>query len=460
MLQFETLPASWSALLWTLRGCFTAPTFATFAALVSGLVAAPGRRTVCTMLTAAGLVQRWHHSRAHRFFGRARWCPDRVGLAVARLVADRLVPVGAPLLIAVDDTLFRRSGRRVHAAAWHHDGAAKGPAKNRVGWGNCWVIAGLIVDLPFLDRPVCLPVAFALWRPTKGIAPGGPGSKQAVACRLVNTIAAACPDRKIHVVADAWYAGADGAAGAGHPHGGPRARGLDPTITLTSRLRVNASLKAIADPVPGARGRPKRIGATIGTPKDLAQHHDTVWTPAQVRRYRQASTVTIAERVCLWYGAYRSRAVRVILLRDPDTTTGYDLALITTDLTTPATTIVARYAARWSIEVAIEDAKQITGVGEARNRTPAAVHRTVPFGLITQSLVVTWYALNGYDRTDVAQRQAQAPWYTTKTTPAYLDMIIKLRRTLIAAKFRGGRPNQPTPTEISAITTAWEEAAA
>lgn len=467
MLQFETLPASWSALLWTFRRCFTGPTFATFAALASGLVAAPARRTVCTMLTAAGLARRWHHSRAHGFFARARWCPDQVGLVLARLVVDRLLPAGAPVLIAVDDTLFRRSGRRVHAAAWHHDGAAKGPTKSRVGWGNCWVIAGIVVTLPFLDRPICLPVAFALWRSTtsttknvQGATGGAPEAKQAIACRLVNAIAAACPDRQVHVVADAWYAGADGAPGAGHPQGGPRGRGLTAGITLTSRLRVNASLNNIAVPAPGKPGRPKRIGDKIGTPKDLANHPDTAWTPAQVHRYGRTQTVTTAERVCLWYGTYRSRAVRVILLREPDTTTGYDLALITTDLTSPATTIAARYAARWSIEVAIEDAKQITGVGQARNRTPTAVTRTVPFGLITQSLVIAWYALHGHDRTDVDNRRAQAPWYTTKTRPAYHDMIIKLRRTLIAAKFRAGRPEQPTPTEINAIATAWNEAAA
>jgi hypothetical protein len=460
MLQFETLPASWSALLWTFRSCFTGPTFATFAALVSGLVAAPTRRTVCTMLSAAGLARRWHHSRAHGFFARARWCPDQVGLVLARLVVDRLLPPGAAVLVAVDDSLFRRSGRRVHGAAWQHDGAAKGRAKSRVGWGNCWVIAGIVVRLPFLDRPVCLPVAFALWRPTKGVGQGAAEAKQAIACRLVNAIAAACPDRQVHLVADAWYAGADGAPGAGHPDDGPRRRGLTAGITLTSRLRVNASLNAIAVPVPGKPGRPKRIGDKIGTPKDLAQHPDTTWTPAQVHRYGRVNTVTIAERVCLWYGAYRSRAIRVILLRDHDSTTGYNLALITTDLTSPATTIVERYAARWSIEVAIEDAKQVTGVGQARNRTPTAVNRTVPFGLITQSLTIVWYALHGHHPHDVDNRRAQAPWYTTKTQPAYHDMIIKLRRILIAAKFRGGRPEQPTPTEIHAIATAWEEAAA
>ncbi|GII26213.1 hypothetical protein [Planosporangium mesophilum] len=65
--------------------------------------------------------------------------------------------------------------------------------------------------------------------------------------------------------------------------------------------------------------------------------------------------------------------------------------MVTTDLTTPATAIVKRYAGRWAIEVTFAAAKNTTGVGEARNRTPRAVERTVPFGLYTQS-IVTWLA--------------------------------------------------------------------
>jgi DDE superfamily endonuclease len=450
MLQLETLPGSLSGLLLVFRSCFTAPTFRTFVALVSGLVAQPVSRTVCGMLVGAGLSRLWHHSRAHWFFARARWSVEQVGLALLGLIVDRLIPPGVAMVVAVDDTLFRRSGRKVHAAGWHHDGSAKGPRRNRVSWGNCWVIAGVVVELPFLDRPVCLPVAFALWRKAGA-------SKQVIACRLVTTIAtAALPGRQIHLVADAWYAGADGAPGAGR--GACRERGLPANVTLTSRLRVNATLHDIAEPTPGRPGRPRRIGDKIGTPATLANRSQ--WTPTVVRRYGRTDPVTIAEHRCLWYGVYRSRTVRVILLRDADTVTGYDLALITTDLTNTAELIIARYAARWSIEVAIEDAKQITGVGEARNRAEDAVNRTVPFGLITQSLVVIWYTLHGHTPDDAANRRAQAPWYRTKTQPAYQDMIIKLRRTLIAAKFRGGRPYQPTPQETLAVQLAWAEAAA
>jgi len=457
MLQFETLPSSFAALLATLRPCFTAPSFRTFTALVAGLIAQPGRRTITGMLTGAGWAAAGHHSRAHRFFAGARWSADRLGLAVAALVVARLVPAGAALLVAVDDSLFRRSGRRVHGAAWCHDGAAKGPRGHRVGWGNCWVIAGLVLSLPFSDRPVCLPVLARLWQPAAG------PTKQVIAGQLVTALAAAVPGRTVHVMADAWYAGVDGAPGAAR--GGTRARaGFPPGVSLTSRLRANAVLTAIATPDPDARrrgGRPRRIGARLGTPTQLAG--TAAWTTGTVTRYGRTDTVQLAQVVCLWYGAYRSRTIRVILIRDPDRPTpraGYQLALISTDLTSPAEAIVARYAARWSIEVAIEDAKQSTGVGQARNRVPAAVQRTVPFGLLTQTLVVTWYATAGHHPDDVTDRRAAAPWYTTKTHPAYHDMIIKLRRALITARFRAGTTRKPTPEETHAVLLAWDQAAA
>jgi hypothetical protein len=93
--------------------------------------------------------------------------------------------------------------------------------------------------------------------------------------------------------------------------------------------------------------------------------------------------------------------VQVVLVRDRATTTGYGIALVSTDLTATPAQVIERYAARWSIEVAIEDAKQTTGVGQARNRLPTAVERTVPFGLVISSLAISWYATTGYHPEDV-----------------------------------------------------------
>lgn len=457
MLPMPTLPGSWLRLLSSFRSCFTAPTFCTFVTLVSGLVARPQQRTVTGMLIAAGMSRVWHHSRAHRFFSQAVWSLDQVSIVLLTLIMQELLPPGLPVLIAVDDTLFTRSGRKVAKAGWHHDAATKTKSGKdaRVRWGHCWVVAGIVVTVPLLDRPVCLPVAFALWVHTPG-SQAAEQSKQVLACRLVTMIAGACHDRRIDVVADCWYAGADGAPGAAK--GASRHRGLPDGVTLTSRLRANTALQRIATPTSAKPGRPKRIGERIGTPKELAEHPDTVWQTATVHRYGRTDTVILAETVCLWYGVYRSRAIRVILLRDNSATTGYGIALFTTDLHTPAAQIVERYAARWSIEVCFADAKQITGVGQARNRTSKAVERTVPIALITQSLVLLWYTRHG--TSDLTDRREQAPWYPSKTRPAYHDMIVELRHAMIAAKYRGPSPDQPTPQQIHAVTLAWEQAAA
>ena len=198
MLPGATVPRSLADLLAVFRPCFTAPTFPTFVGLVVGLIAQTRRRTVCGMLTGAGLEQVWHHSRAHRLFANARWSGDALGLALADLIVARLLPADSALTIAVDDTLFKRSGKKVFGVAWHHDGAAKGPKP--IGFGNCWVVAGIVVQLPFLSRPVCLPVLARLWRPRHT-------GKIAHARELAELIAARYPDRTVHVVGDAAYVG-------------------------------------------------------------------------------------------------------------------------------------------------------------------------------------------------------------------------------------------------------------
>src|SRR4051794_27625906 len=123
MLPGATVPSSLADLLAVFRPCFTVPTFQTFIGLVVGLIAQTRRRTVCGMLTGAGLEQVWHHSRGHRLFTNARWSADTLGLALADLIVARMLPANSALTIAVDDTLFKRSGQKVFGVAWDHDGA-------------------------------------------------------------------------------------------------------------------------------------------------------------------------------------------------------------------------------------------------------------------------------------------------------------------------------------------------
>src|SRR6266508_4482936 len=150
MLPGLTIPPSLAGLLAALRPCFaTAPTFATFCALLCGMLAQTGRRTVTGMLVGSGLSPLWSHHRAHRFFSRARWSPDMLGVLLAGLVARLLLPAGADVTVVVDDTLFKRAGRRVWAASWFHDGSVTGPKP--VGFGNLW---GIPHKFPYAERRV------------------------------------------------------------------------------------------------------------------------------------------------------------------------------------------------------------------------------------------------------------------------------------------------------------------
>jgi hypothetical protein len=442
MLQATTLPGTFMRVLAPFRTCFTAPTFETFTMMAVGLLAQPVGRTVCGMLTGAGLARVWHHSRAHRFFATARWNPQQVGLVVAELIVSQLLTPGAAITVAVDDTLFRRRGKHIHAAGWFHDGSAAGQVK--LGFGNNWVVLAIVVWLPFCSRPVALPVLAAL-------AVKGGQSKPDLARDMLDLLAERFGDRAVHLVGDSAYGCAAFA-------------GLGDAMTITTRAKTNTVFYELAPPRTGKRGRPALKGTRIGTPTDIAA--TAKWKTVNVSRYGTTSTVKVAQRVCLWFGTWRTDTVRVILVADTGRTTktsaahGYDIALITTDLTSTAQEIIARYAARWAIEVTFFDVKNILGVGQARNRVRNAVTRTVPFGLFCHSLLIIWYAGAGHDQDDVTRRRSAAPWYRTKTEPSTLDMLVKLRRQIIAARFMPTTPRPATTQEIMEVQQAWLQAAA
>jgi hypothetical protein len=129
-----------------LRGVFRRRgTFTLFTVLATGMVAQTGRRSVVGMLAGAGMATTISFRAACRFFSHAVWDVDQLGLAVARLIVTRLVAADRAntgpadgqiqtITVAIDDTLFRRWGKKVFAAFWTHDGAAQG--KHKIGRGN------------------------------------------------------------------------------------------------------------------------------------------------------------------------------------------------------------------------------------------------------------------------------------------------------------------------------------
>jgi hypothetical protein len=430
------LPPSWAAMLETLRPAFRRRgTFALFTVLATGMVAQTSRRSVVGMLSGARMAGAVSFHAACRFFSHAVWDIDRLGLLAARLIVERLLGDDEPITVVVDDTLFKRWGRKVNHAFWTHDGAAQGPKK--IARGNRWTVAGIVVRLPFCTAPVCLPVLFRLW------AGKGTASSVELAGDLLSVIAAAFPGRRVHGVGDAAY------------HGKPL---LVAGTTWTTRLPANAALYDLAPERTGKRGRPALKGAKLGKPAVLAA--SAAWRRVTVYRYGRTESVHLAVVACMWYGSFGNTPGRCVLVREEDSTKAYDLALFTFDAEATPAEVVARYAVRWSIEPSNATGKQQMGVGQARNRLPKAVQRTVPFGMLVQSLVIVWYALHGYHPDDLAARRQAEPWYEAKTEPSFQDMLVKLRKTLIAARFSTVSPGHTDPNLLRDYALACAAAAA
>ncbi|MGW9027492.1 transposase [Streptomyces sp. NPDC055722] len=421
MLPPSTVPVSLIDVLQIVRSCFTAPSFATLCSLVTGVLAADGPRTVTGMWSAAGLAGRCHWSRGHRFFSRAVWDLDAVGLALARTVTAAFVPEGGAVTVAVDDSLFHRFGKKVHGAAWQHDGSAHG--RDGTGRGNCFVIAGIVVRLPFLARQICLPVLFRLHIPKTD------DSKTEEARKLAGLIAAALPERKVHVVGDALYRG-------------PAWRDLPDNLTFTTRLAANAVLYGPEPPRTRKRGRPRWKRRPPGHPRrdrryrDLADHHHrdlrrdqsradlrpampVVGQPApHPRQGRPAALRRLDPRGKLGAGEHRHHRNR-----------GGDHHPVRGPLVHRA---------------GDQGREELFGVGDPRSRTRNAVQRTVPFQLACQTVLVLWYACAGNANSDVHARREAAPRYRHKQHVSLEDMIIAFRRARITVITAG----HPDPMQI------------
>jgi DDE superfamily endonuclease len=435
-----SLPDTLTTLLATFASCFTQPTFRTFQALVAGFLTQPGRRTVTGMLVGAGLAGRRHHDLAYRFFTTARWSADQLGLVLLDLITTTLVPAGAPIVLAVDDTLWRRSGRKLHGAAWHHDGG--GPGRHRPAWGHRWVVVGVIVHLPFVTRAVCLPILARLW------TPGDPDrTPLQLARELLDLAVNHLGDQPVHLVGDAAYIGKP-------------LQGLPTHVTVTARLRCDAALYQPAPPPTGRAGRPRVKGDRLPELIVLAAMTCYRWTPLRVRCYGKTLDREVLALRCLWYGALGRQPVQVVLSRRVGACDGYELALVTTDLAATPQVIIERYATRWSAEQAFLDARHLVGVGQARTRTKRSVERLVPFGLCCLSLAICWYARHGQPAHDLAAHRTRAPWYRHKHAVSVADMLAALRRALLAAQYRHGHPDQHTLDLFpDALLTALDSAA-
>ncbi len=442
--------------------CFTDPSFQTFCVLVTGWRLGRGRRTVTRVLRAGHGLETKSFSGYHRFFSQARWEPDALGRVILKLLLSFL-PEGAVIVAAVDDTLNRKTGKRIWAAGMHHDPLLSTGRRAFFSFGHNWVVLSIQLPIPFVPGKIwSLPVLMRLYRrKQKPRSPGRPrGERKAIgqappaqyrtrpqlASEMIGKLAAWLPDRIIHVVGDSEYAGKS------------ISRNLPPNVHLISRRVMNAGLYAPPPSRrPGQRGATRKKGKRLPSPAALAADRKVRWRTLRPTLYGRRVRVRYKTCVALWYNSAGPRLVRVVVVRDPSGRRRDD-CFFSTDGSLSPQAILETFAMRWPLEVAFYNAKQFLGLEDPQNRTPRAVERTAPLALSLYTLVILWFAAHGHFDAD-AYRQTH-PWYRQKRTPSFADMLHCLRTTAIdewISQYPGHKP--PLKKMISALYDALERAA-
>lgn len=104
-----------------------------------------------------------------------------------------------------------------------------------------------------------------------------------------------------------------------------------------------------------------------------------------------------------------------------------DEALLATSSDVSAEFVIAGYCRRWSVEVAFFESKQFLGLHDPQVWSAGSVERAHPMAWFVQSVTILWYAVAGRDGSGV---QRDRPWYRTKKTPTFADMLGALRLQL------------------------------
>jgi hypothetical protein len=435
------LTCTFGSLLHQFRHVFTAPTFATFLTISTGWCLSFRRRFVTELIQSADAVHGGHHSRYHRFFSNAAWSIDDLYEALAREAVRTFYAEGT-IEAGIDDSLCRKRGLTIFGTGMHHDPLISSRQRPHVSWGHDWVILSLLIpNPPWSPTKVwSLPVGVRLYRNRQGLTKGKKGqaktksaakerrpsdpnhrTRPELAVELIRQFAGQFPGRNVVVSGDSAYGGKS------------VLQHLPPTVGLISRVASNAALYEPAPPPrPKQKGPRRKKGDRLPGMAAWAADETTPWEVLEFDQYGLHATLQVKTMKALYYKAGKDRLLVIVLVRDTEGGRP-DQMFYSTQLEWDARTILSHYAARWSVEVMHYNAKQMMGLEDPANRTPLAVQRTAPLGLMLYGLTLVWFHCGG----DQSVWFPDRPWYPGKEEPSYADILAALRRESWRGQFAG-----------------------
>ena len=338
-----------------------------------------GNHTVTGLLTTLG-QQFSDWSADYRLYAASRIDTDVLFSQVLQGVQAFQAPA-APVVVAMDDSLLPKSGRKIPGAAWRRDPQGP-PFQTNFIWAQR--VLQLSVALPYGEQGAArmIPIDFqhapTALRPRK-LASAEEWNAYAQARKQlnINVIGVECVKhlllklkRPLHLVVDGRFTNST------------VLRGLPAQTCLTGRIRGDAKLyePPLAEPGRG-RGRPRSYGKQLPTPEQIRQDHNLPWQTVPAFAVGQMHNFRIKTLIVKWAPAGPDKELRLLVVAP----LGYRLRkgsrllyrkpayLICTDPATPLPQALQECLWRWDIEVNFRDEKTVLGVGQAQVRNPNSV---------------------------------------------------------------------------------------
>lgn len=441
------------------------------AALVS-----PCRNTVSNLICVSGHgAEDW--SAHYRLYGKDRVEPQLMMRQVLNALHAHLPPE-LPLVAAIDDTLVRKSGAKIHGVGWKRDPLGPRFQTNLVRGQRYLQISAAwpLEDGQARMLPLDFTHAPSAPKPARNASPAQlqqqrEQQKQQCLNQVARTRMKALRQdlpaaRKLVVCGDGSYTNAD------------ILKNLPQGSTYIGRIRKDAVLHAL----PGPRkptGRPALYGPQLPTPEQLRCDESVPWQTIEgfAAGKRHSFKVKSLECPALWRksgGAlplrlmviapvsYRLRAGARLLYRQP-------AYLICTDPDLPLHQMLQYYLWRWGIEVNFRDEKTLLGAGDAHVRLPASTDKQPALVVAAYSLL--WLAAlqlraQGHSPAHLKPPKWRRPKDDT-AVPCTNDLLRALRYELWAGQlnahsfshFASAAPpdtnqQKPTPSLANALFTA------
>lgn len=406
--------------LWeeTFRRGLTRPGFDNFVVIASGWLLTHGTHAVTEALVATDVASRRHHETFHRFFSRGSWDPDVIG----RWIFWRIIEVlgdAAAVGIVIDDTVAPKKGPHVFGIGSHLDAVRSTKRQKVFCFGHCWVVLAVLVRVPFSSRTWALPVLFRLYRTVKESERRGvPHRKKTELAReMLDTVCSWVPDRRIELSADSAYC--NNTVTCELPERVVLFGAMRPDAVLTEPPPIVATSKA--------GGRPRKRGALLRKPEQLARDGRTPWQSTEATLYGKKTIVRFKTMRAQWYRATGTRLLRIVVVATHSGTMPYRI-FFSFDASLDVRAILETYAGRWGIEVFFREAKQLLGFADSRARKEAAVLRVAPLVGLLYSTLVIWFA-QGVHASALAAPPVR-PWYSHKRGLCFADVLRAARRAL------------------------------